>query len=81
MSTTLPKLIIRPLYRGGRRNPKVQRGALVRVYADGPLGRYVGTTPSGVDWVVYLDKPNAETVYSEQCVTFDARYSKLRGLI
>lgn len=78
---TLPKLIIRNLYlSGGRRNPAVARGALVRPYAGGPLGRYVGTSPSGVDYLIYLDAPNAEAKFDATCAIFDGKFG-VRGLI
>jgi hypothetical protein len=43
------------------------RGAVV--VSCGAVGRYVGTTPGGSEWVAYTDAD-----YTAMCRTFDAKY-------
>jgi hypothetical protein len=68
----------KPLYIvGGRLNPEVTRGDFVRPYDGGPVARFVGRTPRGVDWAVYLDKPSAPETYRAMCARFDRLFGEV----
>lgn len=62
---------------GGRLNPEVSRGDFVRPYPGGPTARFVGRTPRGVDWLIYVDNPHAPETYRAKCALFDRRFKEV----